>query len=247
MREQKPKSAGEPLFYEGLQPQIGKLTQAQQARRDQIELAGHAKLASLSARLEAVRPKPKPEPEEPAQGVVRHALPAIVPPQPPPATWGDLLTVMNEKHAIIDNVGGKTVIASWEPSSLDPTRRRWVFQNKESFLLRYSNRYATIEITTQRGGTVQTPVPLSGWWLTHRHRQQYRGITFQPDAPKVVNECLNLWQDWGCKAKEGDWSLIRDHIETVLASGNPEFADYLMPGALVRANHQNQTQLTQEA
>jgi hypothetical protein len=52
---------------------------------------------------------------------------------------------MNNQHAIIDNVGGKTVIASWEPSSLDPTRLIVAFQNKESFLLRYSNRCATIE------------------------------------------------------------------------------------------------------
>jgi len=37
------------------QPQIGKLTRAQQARQDQIALAGRAKLASLSARLEAAK------------------------------------------------------------------------------------------------------------------------------------------------------------------------------------------------
>jgi hypothetical protein len=112
---EKPKLGPDGLFISpDLQPEIGKLTQAQQARQDQIALAGRAKLASLSARSEAVRPKPETEPEEPAEGVVRHALPAIVPPQSPPATWDDLLTVMNEKHAIIDNVGGKTVIAKTE-------------------------------------------------------------------------------------------------------------------------------------
>jgi len=135
---------------------------------------------------------------------------------------------MNEQHAIIDNVGGKTVIASWEPSSLDPSRRVWVFQNKESFLLRYSNRFATIEISDMRGGSIRSQMPLGQWWLTHRDRRQYRGITFQPDAPKVVNECLNLWQHWGCEAREGDWSLIRDHIEAVLADGNSELAEYII-------------------
>src|SRR6516162_4076083 len=162
------------------QPQIGKLTRAQQARQDQIALAGRAKLASLSARLEAVRAKPEPEEPEPKEGVARHLLPAIIPPQPPSATWEDLLTVMNNHHAIIDNVGGKTVIASWEPSSLDPTRLIVAFQNKESFLLRYSNRCATIEITNKRGATMQVDMPLSTWWLTHRDRRQYRGITFWP-------------------------------------------------------------------
>jgi hypothetical protein len=71
-------------------------------------------------------------------------------------------------------------------------------------------------------------MPLSQWWLGHRDRQQYRGITFQPDAPKVVNECLNLWRGWGCESQEGDWSLIRNHIEAVLADGNPEFAEYII-------------------
>jgi energy-coupling factor transporter ATP-binding protein EcfA2 len=227
--EQKPKSASDPLFYKRLQPEVVKLTRAQQARQDQIALAGRARLANLSARLEAVRPKPEPEPEpETMAGVARHSLPAVIPAQPPPATWSDLLTVMNNQHAIIDNVGGKTVIASWEPSSLDPTRLIVAFQNKESFLLRYSNRCATIEITNKNGGIVQTQIPLSGWWLTHRHRRQYRGITFWPGRGKVVNDCLNLWRGWGCEAQEGDWSLIRDHIETVLASGNAEFSEYLI-------------------
>jgi hypothetical protein len=210
------------------QPQIGKLSRAQQARQDQIALAGRAKLASLNARLEAVRPKPEPEQPAEAKGVVRHALPAIIPPQPPPVTWSDLLTVMNNQHAIIDNVGGKTVIASWELSSLDPTRQIVAFQNKESFLLRYSNRCVTIEITNKHGATMQVEMPLSTWWLTHRHRRQYRGITFWPGKGEVVNDCLNLWRGWGCEPREGDWSLIRNHIETVLASGNAEFSEYLI-------------------
>ena len=66
------------------------------------------------------KPEDTPEPEAAqAEPKPRAALPAVIPPQPPPASWDDLLTVMNNQHAIIDNVGGKTVIASWEPSSLD--------------------------------------------------------------------------------------------------------------------------------
>ena len=120
------------FIYPELQPQIGEITHAQQARQDQIALAGRAKLASLCARLEAVRIRPEPEPKGPAEARgLRHALPAVIPPQPPPASWSDLLTVMNNQHAIIDNVGGKTVIASWEPSSLDPTREIVAFQKRE--------------------------------------------------------------------------------------------------------------------
>jgi len=180
------------------------------------------------------RPQPKEEPktvteeeqaksdEEPKAG-----LPAVVPsslPEPVP-TWDQAIAVMNRQHAIIDNVGGKAVIASWEPSTIDPSKIVVVFQNKESFLLRYSNRSVSIEVYSGRGGTVR--VPLGQWWLGHRDRQQYRGVIFRPGGPKVVNECLNLWQGWGIEAKPGNWGLMRYHIEQVIAGGDREFGDYL--------------------
>lgn len=130
---------------------------------------------------------------------------------------------MNEHHAIIDNVGGKTVIACWEPSPLDPAKLVVVFQTKDSFLLRYSNRH--ISLGGFGGRTLSMSV--GQYWLNHRDRSQYRGVTFLPAGPKLINECLNLWQGWGIEEKQGDWELIRSHIFDVLASGNKEFADYI--------------------
>jgi hypothetical protein len=49
-----------------------------------------------------------------------------------------------------------------------------------------------------------------------------------PAAAAEVNECLNLWQGWGIEAKPGDWSLVRQHIDEVLAGGNEEFAEYIV-------------------
>jgi hypothetical protein len=174
-------------------------------------------------------PEPAPTPEPKEEEEVRVMLPAVVPqakPQAkPPADWDDAIEAMNNRHAIIDNVGGKTVIAGWEPSPLDPAKLVVVFQNKESFLLRYSNRYATVDVADGKGGSQQRLVPLGNWWLVHRQRRQHRGITFLPDGPKVVSQCLNLWQGWGVEPKAGDWTLIREHIKRVLADGNEEFAD----------------------
>jgi hypothetical protein len=185
--------------------------------------------------LEALAlPKPKPEPEpepeeEPKKAAVEGKLPAVIPPSPEPVApeWNEAIAAMNNQHAIIENVGGKAVIASWEPSSHDLGRLVVVFQNKESFLLRYSNRFIPIEVHTVRGSTV-VRAPLGQWWLAHRDRQQYRGVTFRPSGAKVVNGCLNLWQGWGVEAKPGDWSLIREHIENVIAGGNKEFGDYVI-------------------
>ena len=155
-------------------------------------------------------------------------LPVLISPRKPPVAWDDVIAAMNSRHAIIDNYGGRTVIAGWEPSQLDPRRMVVVFQQKESFLLRYCNRTATIDVPDGRGGSRQSVMALGHWWLGHRQRRQHRGVTFAPAGPEIINECLNLWQGWGIAPKAGDWSLMREHIETVLAGGNGEFAEYII-------------------
>ena len=200
-------------------------------------VSGGGKFASaLNAAIAATAAAPKvaqpePDPEADPQEAVKAGLPAILPlplPPAPPPSLDDAVTIMNEQHAIIENVGGKTVIASWEPSPLDINKLTLVYHSKESFLLRYSNRFIPVEGPDGRGGISVRNEPLSAWWLRHRSRRQYRGVTFRPGLPKVINECLNLWQGWGVEPKAGDWRLICEHIEDVLAGGNAEFADYII-------------------
>jgi hypothetical protein len=179
------------------------------------------------AKPEEAKPQAEAEPE-PEKEEIKTNVPALVP-RTEPAGWDDALAALNRQHAIIENVGGKAVIASWEPSTstVNPTKLVVVFQNKDSFLLRYSNRFVPVEIHTARGSTVMK-VPLGQWWLGHKDRQQFRGVVFRPGSGIVVNECLNLWQGWGVEPKAGDWSLIRWHIYEVIAGGNREFGDYVV-------------------
>ena len=44
----------------------------------------------------------------------------------------------------------------------------------------------------------------------------------------MVDGRLNLWRGWGIEPHPGDWSLLRRHIEEVLAGGNKEAADYII-------------------
>ena len=135
---------------------------------------------------------------------------------------------MNKRHAIIESYGGRTVIASWEPSPFDPRREMVVYQKKDSFLLRYSNRQVKTQIPDGKGGYHFLRQPLGQVWLSHRNRRQYRGIVFVPGGEGVISRCLNIWQGWGVMPKAGDWGLIRAHIEEVIAAGNAEYADYVM-------------------
>jgi hypothetical protein len=116
----------------------------------------------------ATQPGPEAEPKA--------GLPAIIVPPPSSPVWEEAVAVMNKQHAIIENVGGKAVIASWEPSPIDLERLMVVFQSKESFLLRYSNRFVSVEVPNARGGSHSVTAPLGQWWLGHRDRLQFRGI-----------------------------------------------------------------------
>jgi hypothetical protein len=177
--------------------------------------------------------EPAAESETTAQSEVDSApservqLPALIAPRPL-AKSDEAVEGLNAQHAIIDSVGGKTVIACWEPSPLDPDKMMVVFQNKESFLLRYSNRFMLTDVPDGHGGLRTQSQPLGQWWLGHRGRRQYRGVTFLPAGPDVVNGCLNLWQGWGVEAAAGDWRLIREHIEAVVANGDADVADYVI-------------------
>ena len=104
-----------------------------------LELKAEPEAQSASFKNPGVQPKDEsaaaaqPGPEaEPKAG-----LPAIIVPPPSSPVWEEAVAVLNKQHAIIENVGGKAVIASWEPSPIDLERLMVVFQSKESFLLRF--------------------------------------------------------------------------------------------------------------
>jgi hypothetical protein len=168
-------------------------------------------------------PKREARAEESKRSNALVVVPQALPRAPVADGFEAALAWMNEHHAIIDNVGGKSLIAGREKS--DRGRDVVVFQTKDSFLLRYSNQ--TIPWRHPTGEMVG--VSLGKWWLNHERRAQHRGVTFLPGRQeKVVDECLNIWRGWGIEPSPGDWNLIRQHIEQVIADGNKEFAEYVI-------------------
>jgi Family of unknown function (DUF5906) len=158
-----------------------------------------------------------PEAEGPA--VVPHAVQPLA----------DVLAALNSANAIIDNYGGKTCILSVGPSSLDPTKKAYAFQTKSDFLLRFSNRFVEVQEWNKKKSCYEmVATPLGPWWLSHPKRAQFGGITFLPGAERVLHGCLNLYRGWDIEANEGDWGLIRQHIEEVVASGSKGIADYVL-------------------
>jgi hypothetical protein len=71
------------------------------------------------------------------------------------------------------------------------------------------------------------------WWTSHPQRLTYvGGLCFEPHKGEVVGDRLNLWRGWGVEPKPGDWSLMQDHLASVLSTSDDhgfheEFYNYL--------------------
>jgi hypothetical protein len=84
---------------------------------------------------------------------------------------------------------------------------------------------------------------LSRSWFNWKGRRQYfgRGVVFEPGGPlEIPNDMLNLWRGFGIKPKQGDWSLLRNHILNVVCSGQQDHYDYLVKWMAYAVRHPNE-------
>ena len=134
------------------------------------------------------------------------------------------LDAMNVRHAVIGNIGGKCRVLEWVPSELDEGAHVLSLQSKADLIA----RYAHIQVGwTNRG----QPLTLGQKWFEHPQRANYRGVTFRPGMPAVINNrdtgsWLNVWRGWGILPEKGKWPLLRKHVEEVLSGGDQKMADY---------------------
>jgi hypothetical protein len=191
---------------------------------------GQARSKIDPAQAEQTKPERK-QVEEAAAAPTGSAL-VIVPQPQPEATLipanetpeETALRQMNNKHAVISNLGGKCVIMEWVPSAISEGQKELSYQSFQAFRERYANHY--IDVPNGRGHwSVEPFAPI---WLAHPHRRQYEGLDLVPNGPPVLpNGYLNLWKDWGVAPRKGSWRLMQRHIAEVLANGNQSFEDYI--------------------
>jgi hypothetical protein len=78
---------------------------------------------------------------------------------------------------------------------------------------------------------IRKPVKVSWRWFLWKSRRQYlrRGAIFEPGGPlEIPNDMINLWRGFGIEPKQGDWSLLRNHIFNVVCSGRQRDYEYLI-------------------
>jgi hypothetical protein len=135
------------------------------------------------------------------------------------------LKELNEKHAVILDMGGKCrVISEVLDHSLKPPRPRITKQSFEDFRNRYMNKKVKVG-EDKEGNPIMKQV--GGWWLGHERRRQYETIVFSPE--KDIEGAYNLWQGFSCEALPGDaHQAYLTHLKDNVCSGDEEHYQYLV-------------------
>lgn len=138
------------------------------------------------------------------------------------------LIELNEKYAVIGDVGGKCLVLGWTPSKFDKSLKVPSFQTFKSFSERYGSRYITVT-TEKANGPIEEAKQLGTYWLKWTGRKSYEAIDLVPNAePILEGNVLNLWSGFSVPAVAGSWRRMAEHIVEVLADGDHDSAAYIM-------------------
>lgn len=139
------------------------------------------------------------------------------------------LRKLNEKHAVIADIGGKCRIIS---EVMDPAlkRTRISKQSFEDFRNRY--RHIKVQVGVNEAGNPMFKAA-GAWWCDHPQRRQFETIVFAPG--QEVEEAFNLWRGFACDSLPGTrHESFLHHLRDNLCSGNEDHYRYLV-GWMARA------------
>jgi hypothetical protein len=134
-----------------------------------------------------------------------------------------MLTDFNGRYMVV-NENGKAIV--YEPS-FDPVlkRRRFDRITFEDLNRLYLNQQVVIGVD-EKGRPIQRSK--AQLWLKHEQRRQYiGGVRFDP-SEQCGRDVLNLWEGFAVEPRPGDWSLLRDHVRTIICDGDEGNFQYLM-------------------
>lgn len=132
------------------------------------------------------------------------------------------LRKMNERHAIIGNIGGKCRVIE-EVGDDVFGRSRLTISGFEDV----RNRYSHIKVQVgqdKEGKSIYTP--LGKYWLSHPMRRQFDYMRFMPQGDKPG--IYNLWRGFNFQPQPGDCSLFLEHLQENVCGGNESYFNYLI-------------------
>lgn len=140
-----------------------------------------------------------------------------------------LLLMMNDRHAVIGNIGGKCAVIEEIDDHLKLhngqtyNRTKLTMSSFDSIKQRYLNQKVSVG-NTKEGAPVT--VSLGKYWLEHPMRRQYDTMRFMPllDKPGVYN----LWRGFAYEAIPGDCSIFLGHVLNNICGSNTEIYEYVI-------------------
>lgn len=138
------------------------------------------------------------------------------------------LRELNERHAVISDLGGKCRVISevWDPAMNRPRISRQSFED-------FRNRYMSTMVVVGKdkdGKDIERPA--GEWWLKHPQRRQYDTMVFLPG--REAQGAYNLWKGFSCEARPGGCELFLRHLRENICSGHEGHYRYLL-GWMARA------------
>lgn len=139
------------------------------------------------------------------------------------------LLMMNDRHAVIGNIGGKCAVIEEIDDQLKLhngqtyNRTKLTMSSFDSIRQRYMNKRIKVG-TTKEGADITEE--LGKYWLKHPMRRQYDTMRFMPLIEK--EGVYNLWRGFAYEGQPGDCSLYLEHVFQNVCSGNQTLYDYLI-------------------
>jgi hypothetical protein len=139
------------------------------------------------------------------------------------------LLMMNDRHAVIGNIGGKTAVIEEIDDHLKLhnnqtfKRTKLTMSSFDSIRQRYMHKRIKVG-TTKEGGDVTEE--LGKYWLKHPMRRQYDTMRFMPLIEK--DGVYNLWRGFAYESVPGDCSLYLQHVKENICNGNEIYYEYLI-------------------
>lgn len=151
---------------------------------------------------------------------------------------GNPLIKLNEKYAVIGDLGGKCLVMAWVDSKVERSVKVPSFQSFKSFTERYAHKYVTLTSLDDHGEKVEEVKALGAYWLKWGRRRTFEGIDLVPNGEgELPGKVLNLWQGFAVEPVPGAWPLLKRHILDVLASGDLACAAYILRWAAWAVQH----------
>jgi hypothetical protein len=145
----------------------------------------------------------------------------------------DQIQKLNKKFFVVEEYGGKCVVA-WQQPDPDPLMLGRLLFESQSFG-EFANRFSNVKVPVRLSRNGVRSEPLGRVWLDHPERRQYLRVVFAPSAaPGEFTDSLsgskirNLWQGFAVKPIAGSCSVFLEHLRDVVCHSDLILYEYLL-------------------